>query len=100
MTLSYSSFHGRPRKFADGFVGVNKRIYITDETFSRWRSLRADLNLSTHDLLAHCLLDHFSLCIEEQSQVCFVHKHTVIMNTSFACFFMVKRSPVTIQAVE
>ena len=64
-----SSSQGRPRKLVNGFVSANKRIYITDETFSRWRNLRADLNLETDNLLALHLLDYFSLCSEEQSQV-------------------------------
>ena len=35
MVLSCS----RPRKFADGFVSANKRTYITNATFLRWRSI-------------------------------------------------------------
>ena len=69
MAQLHGSSRGGPRKFVNGFVSANKRIYITDEMFSRWRSLRADLNLETDDLLALHLLDYFSLCSEEQSLV-------------------------------
>ena len=48
--------HGCSREFVDGFVSANKRIYMIDETFLRWRKLRTEYNLSTDDMLAHCLL--------------------------------------------
>ena len=73
--LSSGSFRGRPRKFADGFVSVNKRIYITDETLSRWRSLKADLNLLTDDLLAHRLLNHFSVHFSDKTYL--LHRYLI-----------------------
>ena len=69
MAQSRDSSRRKPRKSVNGFVSANKRIYITDEMFPRWRSLRANLNLETDDLLALRLLDYFSLCSEEQNQV-------------------------------
>ena len=50
-------------------------IYITDETFSRWRSLKADLNLSTDDLLAHRLLDHFSINFNDETYL--LHRYLI-----------------------
>ena len=52
-------FIGRPRKFPDGFINSTKRIYVSNDTFERWRTLRSEKNLLTDDILARYLLDEY-----------------------------------------
>ena len=53
---SLPSSVGRPRKYEGGWRCGNKRIYITNESFEKWRSLRAELGLPTDDAVACYLL--------------------------------------------
>ena len=44
---------GRPRKSREGWASVNKRIYISDKTFNKWRGLRAERDLRGSLLFAY-----------------------------------------------
>ena len=47
---------GRPRKSSEGWSSVNKRIYISDKTFNKWRGLQTERDLSSDDAVACYLL--------------------------------------------
>ena len=47
---------GRPRKYTDGWSSANKRIFISNSTFTKWRKLRDDLKLANDDAVARYLL--------------------------------------------
>ena len=47
---------GRPRKHAEGWSSLNKRICISNETFVKWRKLQDDLKLVNDDAVACYLL--------------------------------------------
>ena len=48
--------HGCPLKHKNGWEGVNKRICISNTTFSLWRDVREELGLINGDALAIYLL--------------------------------------------
>ena len=43
---------GRPRKHEGGWTSANKRICIANETFTKWRRLRDELQLGNDDAVA------------------------------------------------
>ena len=47
---------GRPRKSREGWASVNKRIYLSDNTFNKWRELRAERDLASDNAVACYLL--------------------------------------------
>ena len=47
---------GRPRKCREGWASVNKRIYLSDNTFNKWRELRAERELASDNAVACYLL--------------------------------------------
>ena len=38
---------GRPRKSREGWASVNKQIYLSDNTFNKWKELRAERDLAS-----------------------------------------------------
>ena len=48
---------GRPRKHEGGWTSANKRICIANETFTKWRHLRDELQLGNDDAVAFYLLE-------------------------------------------
>ena len=63
---------GRPRKYSYGWDSGNRRIYVSNVTFVKWRMLREERSLSSDDAVAHYLLtlydekegrNHESLCL-------------------------------------
>ena len=47
---------GRPRKYSYGWDNANRRIYISNEIFSKWRRLREERGLPSDDAVACYLL--------------------------------------------
>lgn len=48
---------GRPKKCEGEWNSANKRIWIGNETFAKWRSLRDKLGLANDDAVACYLLE-------------------------------------------
>ena len=44
---------GRPLKYENGWEGANKRICISNTTFSLWRDIREELGLKSDDADLH-----------------------------------------------
>ena len=61
---------GHPRKCREGWVSVNKWIYISDKTFNKRIGLRAERDLSSDDAVACYLLTFHNqpelLCLQNQ----------------------------------
>ena len=54
---------GRPLKYENGWEGANKRICISNTTFSLWRDIREELGLNSDDALLRWQVDlhtHFT----------------------------------------
>ena len=64
---------GYPRKSREGWASVNKRIYLSDNTFNKWRELRAERDLASDNAVA-CYL----LTLQEQN------KSLRVQNESFS----------------
>ena len=43
--------HGQPRKYSYGWDSCNRRIYISNETFVKWKMLREERILSSDDAI-------------------------------------------------
>jgi len=48
----------RPRKYSEGWEGANKQIYISNETFLKWRRLGEERTLPSDDSMACYLLNN------------------------------------------
>lgn len=62
---------GRPQKYACGFDSGNRRIYISNETFMKWRMLREDRTLSSDDAVARYLLTLHEETDRNHESICF-----------------------------
>jgi len=58
----------RPKKCEGGWNSVNKRIWIGNETFSKWRSLRDKLGLANDDAVACHLLEAVQREVQREVQ--------------------------------
>lgn len=75
MEVTRATKRGRPRKYTYGFDSGHRRIYISNETFVKWRMLREDRTLSSDDAVAQYLLtlheetdrNHESICFPTRS---------------------------------
>ena len=47
---------GCPRKSREGWASVNKWIYLSNNTFNKWRELRAERDLASDNAVACYLL--------------------------------------------
>ena len=47
---------GHPRKSREGWASVNKWIYLSNNTFNKWRELRAECDLASDNTVACYLL--------------------------------------------
>jgi len=47
---------GHPRKYSEGWEGANKWIYISNESFVKWRRLREEQSLPSNGSMACHLL--------------------------------------------
>jgi len=52
---------GRPKKFANGWGQANKRIYIANETYVKWRMVKEEFGLTNDNAVAQLLLSRSSL---------------------------------------
>ena len=65
MARNVRSQIGRPRKHAGGWYSANKRICISNDTFTKWRNLKDKLKLANDDAVACYLLSTFERLNEQ-----------------------------------
>ena len=72
MARNIHSQIGRPRKHAGGWYIANKRICISNDTFTKWRNLKDKLKLANDDAVVCYLLstyEHLNEQLQHESLV-------------------------------
>ena len=70
---------GRPLKYPGGWGSANKRIYLSESVYQRWRTLRVSLNFRSDNEVAEYYHSSQDSSTHGESKYCFIFISTLLL---------------------